>query len=128
MSCWINLHHVVRKCKEIKGSIRKHRYVWTGLKRIRVSYSLEALEWEFGIERPISIRSHGNHYCDLNGNRGQMQVLSTAKRSIAGTATEDEERALREYCEADVKSMYEIAYAAEKLVFSPSQRRERRAG
>lgn len=125
-SSWINLLHVVQQCKEMTSSIREHRYVWYGRDKIRVRYSLEALEWEFGIERPIDIRSHSNCYRDLGGESGQMKVLSAAKGSITGTATKDEERSLRDYCEADVKSMYEIAYASEQLLFSRSQRRERR--
>ena len=125
-STWINLLHVVQQCRGIKASIREHRNVWYGKDQIRVRYSLEALEWEFGIERPANIRSHSNRYKDLNGEFGQMKVLTNAKLSISGSATEDEERALREYCEADVQNMFEIAYASEKLLFTRSERRDRR--
>jgi hypothetical protein len=125
-STWINLLHVVQQCREIKGSIREHRNVWYGRDQIRVRYSLEALEWEFGIERPANIRSHSNRYKDLGGESGQMKVLTNAKLSISGSATEDEERSLREYCEADVKNMFEIAYASERLLFTRNERRDRR--
>jgi hypothetical protein len=125
-STWINLLHVVQQCREMKGSIREHRNVWYGRDQIRVRYSLEALEWEFGIERPASIRSHSNRYKDLDGGSGQMKVLANARLSISGAATEDEERSLREYCEADVKNMFEIAYASERLLFTRNERRNRR--
>ncbi|MDA1276441.1 MAG: hypothetical protein O2960_20680 [Verrucomicrobia bacterium] len=123
---WINMLNVVQHCRELTQSIRDHRHVWYGRDQIRVRYSLEALEWEFGIERPISIRSHSNRYRDLDGEFGRMEVLSATKGSITGTATKDEERSLRDYCKADVRNMYEIAYASEQLLFSRSQRRERR--
>lgn len=125
-SGWINLLYVVQQCREMRRSITEHRNVWHGADRIQVRNSLEALEWEFGIERPINIRSHSNCYRDLNGNRGEMQVLATAQRLISGSGTEEEEQSLREYCEADVRSMFEIAYTAEKLLFTQSERRSRR--
>lgn len=123
---WINLLYVVQRCTAIKRSIREHRYVWYGKDQVRVRYSLEALEREFGIERPVNIRSHSNRYSDLDGGSGQMEVLATAQRSISASATEEEERSLREYCEADVESMFEVAYASEQLLFTRSERRERR--
>jgi len=123
---WINLLYVVQQCTAIKHSIREHRYVWYGKDRVRVRYSLEALEWEFGIERSVDIRSHSNLYRDLDGESGQMEVLAMAQRSISASATEEEERFLREYCEADVESMFEVAYASEQLLFTRSERRDRR--
>ena len=123
---WINLLYVVQQCREMRRSITEHRNVWYGADRIQVRNSLEALEWEFGIERPINIRSHSNCYRDLDGGHGEMQVLATAQRSISGSATEEEEQSLREYCEADVRSMFEIAYTAEKLLFTQSERQGRR--
>ena len=125
---WLNLLHVVQQCPEIKSSIRENRYVWHGSDQIRVRYSLEALEWEFGIERPLNLRSHSFHYRDLDGGPGSMEVLNTANRSKDGTATEDEESSLLGYCKADVKNMFDIAYACEQSLFSKSQRRKRRRG
>ena len=55
-----------------------------------------------------------------------MQVLAMAQRSISESATEEEEQSLREYCEAEVRSMFEIAYTSEKLLFSQSERQYRR--
>ena len=46
--------------------------------------------------------------------------------SVLGHEYEEEERFLREYCEADVESMFEVAYASEQLLFTRSERRERR--
>jgi hypothetical protein len=123
---WINLIHVVQQCKDMKRSITEHRNVWYGADRIQVRNSLEALEWEFGIERPINIRSHSNCYRDLDGGHGDMQVLATAQRSISESATGEEQQSLREYCEADVRSMFEIAYTSEKLLFTQSERQDRR--
>jgi len=123
---WINLLHVVQQCQEIKSSIRASRNVWYGRDQSRVRYSLEALEWEFGIERPISIRGHNNRYKDLDGGSGNMEVLSTSKRSVTGEATDDENSLLRAYCEADVKNMFTISYACEQFLFSKDQRRARR--
>jgi hypothetical protein len=59
----------------------------------------------------------------LDGGSGQMEVLAMAQRSTSATATEEEERLLREYCEADVKSMFEVGYASEQLLFTRSERR-----
>ena len=123
---WINLLHIVQRCREIRRSIRDHRHVWFGADRSRVRSSLEALEWEFGIKRSIEIRSHSNRYRDLDGGPGLMEVLSTAQRVIDGTASEDEELYLRAYCESDVKSMYEISYACEQMLFDKQQRTDRR--
>ena len=125
-SSWINLLYVVQQSKDMKRSITEHRNVWYGADRIQVRNSLEALEWEFGIERPINIRSHSNCYRDLDGGHGDMQVLATAQRSISESATEEEEQSLREYCEADVRSMFEIAYTSEKLLFTQRERQDRR--
>ena len=123
---WINLLYVVQQCTEIKRSIREHRYVWFGRDQVRVRYSLEALEGEFGIESAADIRSHSNRYRDLDGGSGSMEVLTMAQRSISALATEEEERFLREYCEADVKSMFEVANTSEQLLFTRSERRDRR--
>jgi len=123
---WINLLHVTQQSPAIKSSIRDHRNVWYARDQIRVRYSLEALEWEFGIERPVNIRSHSYRYRDLDGGPGHMEVLATAQRSMLESATEEEEQSLRDYCEADVKNMFQVAYASEQLLFTRSERRNRR--
>ena len=124
---WINLHHVVQKSQSLKQSIREHRNVWHCKDRSRVRYSLEALEWEFGIERPQHIRSHSNCYRDLAGGNGAMEVLSISQRSKNGTASDDEETSLKQYCEADVKNMFHIANTSERMVFSKTERSSRRS-
>ena len=125
-SSWINLLHVTQQSRRIKSSIREHRNVWYARDQVRVRYSLEALEWEFGIERPVNIRSHSYRYRDLDGGCGHMEVLATAQRSMSESATEEEEQSLRDYCEADVKNMFQVAYASEQLLFTRSERRNRR--
>lgn len=123
---WINLHFAVQKCQPIKASIRTNRNVWHCRDRSRVRYSLEALEWEFGINRPNSIRSHSNCYKDADGEPGEMEVLSLVQASIDGLTSEQENLTLRRYCEADVKNMFEIANTSERMIFSQKERRSRR--
>lgn len=123
---WINLHYSLRRCGAIKTAIREHRYVWNTRNRSLVGYSLEALEWEFGIMRPRNLRGHNNAYHDLEGESGEMEPLATAKKVIEGSATEEEETSLRQYCEADVRNMYQIVRSCEQLIFSQRERRGRR--
>jgi hypothetical protein len=123
---WINLHQILSKSRHTKASIRQNRNVWFCRDRSRVRYSLEALEWEFGIERPSNIRSHSNCYKDMGGMSGQMEVLSLVQKSIDGLASEQEDLTLRQYCEADVKNMFDILNTSEQMVFSRDERRSRR--
>ena len=125
-SDWINLHLVLRRCRDIRRSIREHRYVWHSRDQSRVRYSLEALEWEFDIHRSVRIRSHGNNYQDLDGAAGSMEVLSAAQKSILGMATREEEESFQAYCEADVKNMYLISRTCEQLLFSRIEQTARR--
>ena len=124
---WINLHQILSKSRHTKASIRQNRNVWFCRDRSRVRYSLEALEWEFGIERPSNIRSHSNCYKDMGGMSGQMEVLSMVQRVMNGSASENEELCLSQYCESDVKNMFEIASASEFILFSKLDRRSRRS-
>ena len=110
----------------MKASIRGNRNVWHCRDRSRVRYSLEVLEWEFGIKRPANIRSHSNCYKDVDGAPGEMEVLSLVQKSIDGLASEQEDLTLRHYCEADVKNMFDIASSSEHLIFSRDERRSRR--
>ena len=48
-----------------------------------------------------------------------MEVLFTAKRSTEGTADEEDETELLAYCEADVKTMFDISSVSEH-VFLPA--------
>jgi hypothetical protein len=123
---WINLHYAFRDSGEIKRSVREHQYIWVPGRINPIMYSLEALELEFGIVRPTRIRGHGNCYRDIDGKGGEMEVLTVAQRVRGGLASEDEVLALREYCEADVKNMFQIARASERLVFSDAELRLRR--
>ena len=124
---WINLHFAVQMCQPLKASIRRNRNVWYCRDRSRVRYSLEALEWEFAIKRPTNIRSHSNCYKDMGGRSGQMEVLSIAQSVMNGSASEHEELCLSQYCEADVKNMFQIAYTSERMIFSRNERRSRRS-
>jgi hypothetical protein len=125
-SDWINLHYALVNCREIKASIRDHRYVWFQNDRTRTRYSLEALEREFSIVRPRSLRSHSYCYLDLEGETGDMEVLALARSVRDGSASEAEELSLKGYCTADVKNMFEIAYSAEQQLYSSAERRLRR--
>lgn len=123
---WVNLHYVLRQSRDIRTSIREHRYVWHHTDQSRVRYSLEALELEFDIVRSTSLRSHNNRYRDLNGQPGEMEVLAIAQRVREGSSAKDEEWSLREYCEADVRNMWEIANTCERLLYSREARQSRR--
>lgn len=125
-SCWVNLHHIVQRSRALKLCIREHRNVWHCNDKKRVRYSLEALEWEFGIIRPPDIRAHSNCYQDQGGRSGLMQVLSTAKKSIEGSASQAEENYLQEYCKSDVRNMFLISAACERALFTKDSRKSRR--
>lgn len=121
-SAWVNLHYVIKNCKPMKASIRKHRFVWhTGETRTR--YGLEALEREFKIERPPVIRSHSNSYAD--SLPGEMNILESIQRFRTGEASDREVAHLRNYCRADVESMFTIARECEKGLFNRRQRGKR---
>ena len=62
----------------------------------------------------------------VGGGPGDMKALSAASKLINGKATELESEWLREYCQADVRNMFEIAYASEQLLFNRIERRDRR--
>ena len=125
-SRWVNLHHVVQKSRALKLCIREHRNVWHCSDKKRVRYSLEALEWEFGIIRPTHIRGHNNCYQDQDGKPGLMQVLSSAKKSIEGSASQTEEKYLQDYCKSDVRNMFLISAACERALFTRGDRKSRR--
>ena len=125
-SCWVNLHHVVQRSRVLKQCIREHRYVWHCNDQKRVRYSLEALEWEFGIIRPPHTRAHNNCYQDQDGQPGLMQVLSSAKKSIEGLASQTEEKYLQEYCKSDVRNMFSVSAACERALFTKDERKSRR--
>jgi hypothetical protein len=109
---WINLHKVLRDSTKTKRRIRESRNVWfTGERRVR--YSLEALEREFNIERTPDIRSHSNSYRDRKS--GHMNVLTSIRNSNAGAADGVEQNALFRYCRQDVRSMFDISRASQKL-------------
>ena len=55
-----------------------------------------------------------------------MEVLAIAQRVKEGSAAIDEERSLRDYCEADVRNMWDIAYTCERLLYSREERQSRR--
>ena len=75
--------------------------------------SLEALEFEFGIRRPQSIRTADHIYSD--GVQGDIRILDLAKRVIEGEARPEEEFRLYGYCEADVSGMFKVSRLARKI-------------
>jgi len=110
---WVNLHRIVTMSTVTKRAIRDARNVWhTGEKRTR--YSLEALEYEFNIRRPPELRSHSNSYAD--GRPGLMNVLTSVSAVMRETADQLEEENLHQYCVQDVRSMFDIARASQKLL------------
>lgn len=124
---WINLHSVLRRCWQTERAITRRalRTVRQGGRRRsparrprddekQVRKSLEALEFEFGLKRPVELRRHGNIYSD--GSKGLMKILETEKALLDGNADEDQIDALVDYCTWDVRSMFKIARACQKLV------------
>jgi len=110
---WVNLHRIVTMSTATKRAIREARNVWhTGEKRTR--YSLEALEYEFNIRRPPELRSHSNSYAD--GQPGLMSVLTSVSAVMRETADQLEAENLHQYCVQDVRSMFDIARASQRLL------------
>ncbi len=116
---WVNLHKELRACYQIRSAIRKHRYVWrTGRKK--GDYSLEALEYEFGISRPDQLRSASKTY--RGGDTGSLSPLEHTKQWIDQTISEDDLTRLQRYTRYDVESMFRIARECELLLFSQHER------
>jgi hypothetical protein len=110
---WINLHEVLRECPEMMRAIRARRHCWF-TEETRVRYSLENLEREFGIYRPVDLRSHSHSYGD--GSKGLMNVLELVAQVVSGKATEVQAALLTSYCLMDVSSMFKICRACQNLI------------
>ena len=117
---WVNLLHAFQECREMTDLIREHRHVKYFSDKTQIRRSLESLEWEFGIIRPPSIRSHNNRYSD--GQIGGMRVLDLAAKYIAGSANKTQANTLAYYCRQDVASMQLIARACELGIWTKQQR------
>jgi hypothetical protein len=90
----------------MKEAIRDHKLVWKRGKK-GADYSLEALELEFGIERPVAIRSRGHDYAD--GDTGEMAPLVYEQLEYRRKATQRQKADLELYCRYDVQSLYKIS-------------------
>jgi hypothetical protein len=122
-STWVNLLYVTQRSREMSAAIKDHRNVVYKRDRIQVRRSLEALEWEFGIVRPAHIRGHNNRYSD--GLTGEMHALQSASDFATGQLDESQKKWFEAYCRQDVESMFKIARACERGIFSSSQRATR---
>ena len=111
---WVNLHLAIRICPPMARSIREHKNVWFTKNQTMVRKSLEALELEFGLQRPPAMRSRSHSYAD--GLEGEMGILELEARLVGGRATEQEADLLAKYCEWDVRSMFQIARKCERLL------------
>lgn len=120
---WVNLHFVVKNCAAMVEAIEAHRNVWWTSDKIQTRKSLEALEWEFGIVRDPSIRSHSYSYVD--GREGKMHILNTIQSYVSGLASDIEAQTLMEYCRADVDHMFKVARECELGLFDRDRRSER---
>jgi hypothetical protein len=120
---WVNLLHVFQECPEMTRSIKEHRNVRFKRDRTRIRRSLESLEWEFGIVRDPSIRSHSNQYSD--GAEGEISVLSLAKQFIQETISQNDLSSLENYCRQDVESMLKISRMCERGMFDRRERARR---
>jgi hypothetical protein len=117
---WVNLLHAFQECREMTDLIRENRNVKYFSDKTQIRRSLESLEWEFGIIRPPSIRSHNNQYSD--GEIGEIRVLDLATKYISGSANQTQANTLGYYCRQDVESMQLIARRCERGLWTSKQR------
>lgn len=110
---WVNMHVVLRKSSEMKRSVRDHRYV-RKIGRQMAHYSLEALEWEFGIRRCPDLRGHDCTYADQA--TGNMKILELLKRLRTGDGTDEDSALLEAYCRQDVESLFKVARESEMIL------------
>ena len=109
---WIDLLRPLRGSRTTRKRIREGRRVMKVGRKIQDN-SLEALELEFGIHRPQSIRTADHIYSD--GVQGDIRILDLAKRVIDGKASSAEESRLYEYCQHDVNGMFKVARLSHKI-------------
>ena len=119
---WLNLHTVLRSSRPMMAAIRKRRAVWRTGKRT-ADYSLEALEHEFGIVRPIDLRSASKSYAD--SVPGTLTPLHFTRQWATGEIKRHDLNRLKRYCRYDVDSMFKIARESEKLLFERKDRARR---
>ena len=112
---WVSLWVVLRRCGPMKESIRKGQWV-RSTKRSGADYSQEALEWEFGLQRPERIRSHSKVYRHPRpGSTGSFSPLSAINAAqLEGDRTAA--HLLKEYCRWDVEALYTISSSCRSLV------------
>ena len=111
-AAWIDLHPLLRASRDMRKRINEGRRVMK-VGRKNQNNSLEALELEFGIRRPQSIRTADHIYSD--GVQGDIRILDLAKRVIEGEASPEEEIRLYEYCQADVSGMFKVSRLSHKI-------------
>lgn len=111
---WINLHWLLRNCQAMRSQVRQTAWAHHRSDRKQTRLSLENLEYEFGIVRPVSLRSHTNIYAD--GMAGAMSPLESEQNAYVGDGEDSEEFELLEgYCYQDVESMFRIARRCARL-------------
>lgn len=118
---WVNLHLVVRRCQLLMKAVRDHPWAYRMGNKKLAGYSLENLEYQFGIVRPVDLRSHSHRYVD--GTVGEMKVLDLEQRIFSSVgdfedmydSIEDDYDRLRDYCEWDVRSLFQVAKAASQV-------------
>lgn len=112
---WVSMWVVLRRCSAMKDSIRDHGWV-RSTKKSSAEYSQEALEWEFGLQRPERIRSHSKMYAHpRSGETGCFSPLSALQDvQLRGSKVALEK--VMEYCRWDVEALFQIASICTSLV------------
>ena len=109
---WINLHAVLRSDWKMKRAIRERKWVWHCKDQRRVRYSLEALEYEFGVHRSRDLRAHSNCYSD---GPGTLHALKLARAWVNGSGSDHDTNLLMRYTRQDVEGMFRIAKKCHEL-------------
>ncbi len=109
---WVNLHALVRRSPQMKRDIRDSRWVWFHRDRTRTRYSLEAVEHEFGIRRPVRARAHTNRYRDEIP--GAARPLELARAWMNGSASDEDIAQLMDYTRQDVESMFKLTQMCQR--------------
>ena len=111
---WVNFHWLLRNCRPLRRQVTSTAWARNLKDKSQIRLSLENLEYEFGIVRPVTLRSHSNVYAD--GRQGGMSPLESEQTAYHGEGESAEEFELLEhYCYMDVESLFRIARRCSRL-------------
>lgn len=104
---WVNLHYPMRKSRKVKKAVRDTRWAVRKKDKIRVPYSLENLEYQFGYVRQPELRAHENIYADRSP--GLCKILEFEQAAFQAKSEMKGYEVIAEYCSWDVQTMFRIA-------------------